>query len=514
MGDTNSLLGLTPDQANNLTNFGFGMMSAGAQPGATTLGAAGQGGLYMNQAAQQNAQTQNMKQEGLGRTLNNAMTLRQLNLGNAAFNLPPVNMPGVPNLLQSSQTQQPSSSPSGATTGQPWAPSAGGNNPSQAPTRTQPVAPTNSGVSPVLQNLGVSQDVLDVALQKRAPQSRDEAIAAARVAGFLGNQEWGKELSSTAMKGMEPTDLRPGGARIDPLGGTTTVAPAHLQTVQGDTIPFAPPPVTYGNQSGGGFGGRNSGGGIQGNNQSGGVKTGFSPQEKATQDSYFGPETQAYNGAQGAMQNLELMQHSIDTLNSTPGFFSTGSAGTSRVAFGKAANTFLTGIGAEPIDQDQIAAGESLFKTTGRLGFNMSKQLGAREPGVITQQAIALNPGMDNTPQGVQLLKDSVQEEQQRIIDEHNFKGQFYAKNGFNQQAAESNFDSVYKPELYAKRATSQLDPITVNTPAGVKGLLAGTKIKTPKGIKIIPHGVGITPPTYSSIQHPQTPQQSQEETE
>lgn len=502
MGMLNNLFDMNPEQANNLTNFGFATMAAGAQPGATTLGSIGQGGLGMNQAALQNAQTQNTQQEGISKKLGNAMSLRQLNLGNAAFGLQPINMPGVPDLLgQQSQTPPVSSA------GQPWSTSAGGSVPTA--TRTAPVnpIPNSPNVSPILGNMGVTQDVLDVALQKRMPTTPDEAVQASRIAGFLGNTKWAEQLSSTAMKGAEPYDLRPGGAHINPLGDTT-VNPAHLQDVTGTTRPFAPAPTTYGK----GVGGRNSGGGLT--NDLGGVKTGFSPQEKFAQESYFGDETKAYNGAQAAMQNLQLMQHSIDTLNNDPGFLSTGSAGSSRIAFGKAVNTFLTGIGAETLDESKIAAGESLFKTTGRLGFNMSKQLGSREPGVITEKAIALNPGMDNTPNGIQLLKNSVQEEQQRIIDEHNFKGKFYQENGYNQQAAESAFDVRYRPELYAKRATSQLDPIRVNNPAAAKGLLAGTKVITPKGIKIIPANIGISPPAYISVQRPEAPQQIQEDAE
>lgn len=488
----------SPDFWNNLTNFGFSTMSAASQPGATTLGAIGQGGMGMNQAAMQRAQTQNIGQEATGKTLNNAMALRQLNLGNAAMGLQPITMKGVPDLLN--QT------PSGATASQPWSNSAG-----HSPSQQTYSQPSGGGNSSILDNLGVAPSVMEVAMQKRMPATADEAVQAARVAGYLGNTEWAKQLTTTAMKGAEPYELRPGGVRGNPLGGQTIVNPAHVQDATGVTRPFAPAPITYGEGagSGQGVGGRNAGGGL-----GGGIKTGFSPQEKSSQESYFGPETQSYHGAQSAMQNLELMQHSIDALNNEPGFFSTGSAGAGRIAFGKAANTFLTSIGAEPLDESKIAAGESLFKTSGRLGFNMSKQLGSREPGVITQQAIALNPGMDNTPKGVQLLKNSVQEEQQRIIDEHNFKGTFYAQNGYNQQAAEAAFDARYKPALYAKRATSQLDPIKVNTPAAAKGLLAGTKIMTPKGLKIIPPQIGITAPVYSAPSQPNAQMQPQEEPE
>lgn len=512
MGDTNTLFNMDPQTAQNLMNFGFSTMAASQQPGISTLAALGKGGLGMNEAKQQQAQTQNMQQEGVGRELNNAMTLRGLNLGNYAMGLNPVSMPGVPDLL-SQQSNKPSSN-----AGYSYSPSAGG---SVLPTtRTSPSNPLSN----------IPQNVLDVAMQKRSPQDRDEAVQAARVAGFLGNTEWQKELTTTAMKGLEPSDVRPGGSRIDPLGGTTTVNPAHIQNVEGNTVPFAPAPMTYSND------GRNAGRGMRNippipdmpdfpqapagatpppadnRNAGQGIKTGWSPQEKMTQENYFGKETDNYNAAVKSMQNLELMQHSIDTLNQPGSSLATGTWGERKLAFAKA----LQSAGVNAVDPNEIAAGESLLKTTGRLGFDMSKQLGSREPGVITQQAIKLNPGIENTPQGVQLLHDSVTEEAQRIIDEHNFKGEHYQNEGYNQQKAEAAFDKQYPPQLYAKRATSQTSPISVNNQSAVKQLLAGTRIKAPNGkIKIIPPNIGITPPSYQSVLQPQTPQnQEQEETD
>lgn len=531
MGTLDNILNMSPDQAQNLQNFGFATMAASGQPGISTIAALGQGGLGMNQAAQQRAQTQNLQQEGIKGKLGNALALRSLNLGNTAMGLQPVAMAGVPDLLN----QQPSQ-PSGATAGMSWSQTSGHGTP-QPTTRTEP---SNSPGSILTPQNGMTQGMIDVAMQKRSPQDRDEAVGAARIASFLGNTEWSKELSSTAMKGLEPWESKPGGVRGDPLAGTTTVNPAHIQNVEGNTVPFAPQPIVYGNgkkpkdnrNSGRGVGrmtsippipdGMNYATDDNGNivNESftsgmspppapQGIKTGWSPQEKATQKNYLEKETDSYNGAVKSMQNLELMQHSIDALNQDSSYIKTGSWGEKKLAFAKA----LQAAGVNAVDPNEIAAGESLLKTTGRLGFDMSKQLGAREPGVITQQAIKLNPGIENTPQGIQLLKNSVQEEAQRVIDEHNFKGQYYnSGKGWNQQKAEAEFDQKYKPELYAKRATSQLDPIQVNNPAGVKGLLAGTRIKTPKGIKIIPPGIGITPPSYQSVLQPQEPQNPQEQ--
>jgi len=498
MGTTDNLFGMDPNTASNLLNFGFSTMAASQQPGISTLAALGKGGEGMNAAAQQRAQTQNISQEGIGKTLQNAMQLRSLNLGNAAMGLQPINMQGVPDLL--GQLNQQSQSPSNATAGTPWSTSPGGSMPTA--TRTAPSGQSSgNGYSGILGKLNVSQDVMDVAMQKRMPRTADEAIQAAKVDTYLQNP-YATNLTNLAMKGAEPYDLRPGGSHINPLG-ETTVNPSHVQNVSGIMQPFAPAPVTYGNQ--GANGGNASGGGINQN----GIKTGYSIREKSAQDNYFGKETDSYNSAQKNMQNLELMQHSIDTMNQPGSALSTGTWAERKLGFAKA----LQSAGFNTIDPNEIAAGESLLKTTGRLGFTMSKELGAREPGIITQQAIKLNPGIENSPAGLQLLKNSVQEETQRIIDEHNFKGQFYGQNGYNQPAAESAFDSKYPPQSYAQRATSQLDPIKVNKPGAINSLLVGTKVMTPRGVKIVgAKDGGIAPPAYTAISQPQVPQQVPEQ--
>ena len=80
MGTTNNFLGLSPDQADNLTNFGFATMAAGQQPGINTLAAIGQGGMGMNQAAAQRAQTQLIQSEAQKNQFTNQMLPYQLKM--------------------------------------------------------------------------------------------------------------------------------------------------------------------------------------------------------------------------------------------------------------------------------------------------------------------------------------------------------------------------------------------------------------------------------------------------
>lgn len=109
---------MTPDQANNLTNFGFATMAAGAQPGAQMLGAIGQGGMGMNSAALQHAQMQNTSAEATSKQLQNQLI--------------PLNIQYMKMRLQQAQQDQSddNGTPAQNTGGQPWGQSIGSTQPS------------------------------------------------------------------------------------------------------------------------------------------------------------------------------------------------------------------------------------------------------------------------------------------------------------------------------------------------------------------------------------------------
>jgi hypothetical protein len=89
-----------------LTNFGFGAMAAGGQPGATTLGALGYGGMNALQADEQRrlkeAQEKYLAQNMLNKQIENATLLRGINARNRYQGLAPVTLPGVPEELMGS----------------------------------------------------------------------------------------------------------------------------------------------------------------------------------------------------------------------------------------------------------------------------------------------------------------------------------------------------------------------------------------------------------------------------
>lgn len=91
---------ISPDFWSKLQDFGFSAMAAGAQPGATTIGALGQAGLAINEGARaralQNAQMASLEQDMLTKQLTNAQAVRGINARNAFRGIPEINPSGIP----------------------------------------------------------------------------------------------------------------------------------------------------------------------------------------------------------------------------------------------------------------------------------------------------------------------------------------------------------------------------------------------------------------------------------
>lgn len=113
MADFTDLAGVNPNTWNNLMNFGLATMAAGAQPGISTLGAIGQGGMASMQSARENAaarmQQQLGQQEIAQRQISNAQNLYNLqrqNMINQQYGLPTMQLPNIPG-MQMNQMQIP-----------------------------------------------------------------------------------------------------------------------------------------------------------------------------------------------------------------------------------------------------------------------------------------------------------------------------------------------------------------------------------------------------------------------
>lgn len=194
-----------PNMWNNLMNFGLATMAAGAQPGARTLGAIGQGGMEAMKSARENtlARTQNQLYgaEAQSKLMSNAVQMNQLNMQRMGLGLPPLDIPGQPQQLSA---PQPSSSPPSNSSGMPF---------SSTPGKTTSEAPTNMPST----NTSFDQTRLSAIGSGRAqPSSAEEAAAAAPWANMMGYTDRAKELNTYALAApidaSKVHEIAPGGA--------------------------------------------------------------------------------------------------------------------------------------------------------------------------------------------------------------------------------------------------------------------------------------------------------------
>ena len=121
----NDASGVSPDFYSNLMNFGLATMAAGSQPGATTLGAIGKGGLATVQSAREGqqlrGQQQLQQQQIIGAQLQNSQQYGQAAMRNMALasgGIPTMPLPNMPGLQMNQPQAQPTapqtpSAPSG-----------------------------------------------------------------------------------------------------------------------------------------------------------------------------------------------------------------------------------------------------------------------------------------------------------------------------------------------------------------------------------------------------------------
>lgn len=163
----------------------------------------------------------------------------------------------------------------------------------------------------------------------------------------------------------------------------------------------------------------------------------------------FGEAKEAYQTASTAQMKLGELQHSLDQLPTGASLLTPGSGATERLGLAKYVNTLLTGVGASPaFDPNQISAAENAQKINGGLGFDMSRTLGAREAAQIVQQAISLNPGIQNTPQGARTVAAAINAGLQRQKDFYSF----LSANG-NAPDADLAFNRANPPSKYVQEA-------------------------------------------------------------
>jgi hypothetical protein len=527
----------SPDAWRNLMQFGLATMAAGAKPGATTMGALGQGGLAATESARQNAAARSQQQligsEAAKNNLGNQLQLLGINSYRQHMGQNPYQIGPNGQLIQSPQqqqaamdnTQQISASAPASTTvsnpqagpqqssgmaGQTWAPSlasSGGSN--QPKTNSYPSDPFAAppGVDSGQWNQAVQAQMMGLPfggeLSKYAlagPQAELEAAARgrhptsieARPGGIAYNPDLGITATgrvdgetSGGAKYLTAPSITGGGVNIG--GPAQTERPPSLNSVTGAATGMAAP--------------------MQASELSAPTAPGYSgvPQGAVLTD--IGPganeqiknemefhtngehgELKSYNASVGSKQNLTQLQSYLDTLNAhqgDPNFLASGSGAETRTDIAKLGNTAWSMAGGDPknapFDPDKLSAAQAAYKTANLLGMQLiNSQFGAsREAASVIQTGLKSVPSMENTPQGAQLLLNGAKEVSNNTIDRYTFKEWWAGKDGpqpGDLRGADVAFNKMFPPQAYAQRAISQDQPINVTGIQQPK-LLPGTKI-------------------------------------
>ena len=142
------------------------------------------------------------------------------------------------------------------------------------------------------------------------------------------------------------------------------------------------------------------------------------------------------------------------------GLLAPGTAATARADLAKGINTFAATMGASPpYDPNQVAGNENLLKDRFRLGADLARQMGGREPGYIVEQAVKANPGADNTPLAYQRITAGLRQASQYQQDRAAFFEDYNTRFG-HLSGAQQAFDQMNPPQKYADRAViSTVDP-------------------------------------------------------
>lgn len=236
----------------------------------------------------------------------------------------------------------------------------------------------------------------------------------------------------------QPTTSAPSAASAPPLAATAGGNPPATGLAADQNAPLAPP--------------RQPGGPLV-------LQPGMTLAEQAAQratgegmakaqvDQYTQAK-EAYQNASSAQLNLNQLQKSLSSLPSS-GLLTPGTGAADRLGIVKGVNTALTAAGFSPIvDPNAVGAAEESQKITGKLGFDMSRALGSREAAQIVHQAIELNPGIENTPQGARVVAASINAGLQRQKDFY----QFLSQSG-NKPDSDIAFNRIHPVAQYVQEA-------------------------------------------------------------
>lgn len=477
---------------------------------------------------------QGEQQDVVSKQLGNAQTYAGLvrqNMINQANGLPTLPLPNIPGLSGYGQQIQKSldQAPMAATTsnGQIMPISA---SPSQPQTTSSP-SQTQSGGMNLMQALSIangntpaSEDQKYQAVVKL--QASQFPIPAAMVEEAKQYaQDKGKLANAGAIKGAETYAQQ---SAEMPFVGTRAAAEAKAKAMYPETITARQNETTYaptagiqvnGAQSGVGTGGA----GYMTNPSIGPIQntqTDNSPQVQAEPAATIaGKITQAVSapsgqGSYGTPQSSRLtsvpkdvtdwikeyptqrdalaqQMSSITTINNSinglsgDGLVGMGAGAEGRRDFANAVNTAqkIAGVSDPNLmyDPTKIASADEFTKSSLALAQARAKQLGARVTNFEMSSAQKQNPSLSMPELSARLLTNINGEGVQREIDRQDFI-QNSIKSGISPSDAAKNFEQIASPDLYVKRAQSQIAPIKVSSSSDLGSLMPGTKVMDPKG--------------------------------
>jgi hypothetical protein len=205
--------------------------------------------------------------------------------------------------------------------------------------------------------------------------------------------------------------------------------------------------------------------------------------EEASQDAFGEKARGQYASAAGTMRAMEDLEQQFDSLNAQgPGWFTTGSGAQWKLEFGKTMNGIAQSVGAPPIyNPEKLAAGEDMVKQTKLAGMQTLATFfgGQREAASIVQSTQGAVPGIENTPMGGKLVLNGIREAARWQMDQHTFMTNWFYQHAGNMVGADVAFSQKYPPQMYTRRAISQVRPYEIpgDDPKELQRYLPGTQV-------------------------------------
>lgn len=309
-------------------------------------------------------------------------------------------------------------------------------------------------------------------------------------------------LSRTAVKNPEPLQITlPGGQKVQ--GHMNPASPFDPEGTPGTFVPVVTAPAP----------------GTQSTGAASPVVTALPPdvvegREELTKN-LFGKDADSYVAANNTQGWLNQINHAADVMNKAGNVYQTGPYAPQRLALMGAINdagrTLNLG---QPFDLNAISSAEEMRKATTTAGFELSSHYEghARQAAATIMNATSAVPGMSNSPQGVRLVSNGINEGAQSAKDMHEYNiarfsgqdpygiapGSVGARGGAGLESSEADFVKAFPASMYANRAISTVQPFAVKTDADLANYLPGTFVQYKGNTIQVPQRPGAPPiPMY-----------------